>query len=96
MTAAPSTGLVGRINPAAEPGTRSISVFVTLPNADLALKGGMFAAGKVVIAGTAPVNALPAQAVREEGGQSFVYTLKDGQLDRTTGPQAGQPGPQEQ
>lgn len=75
-------GQVGRINPAAEPGTRSISVFVTLPNADLALKGGMFAAGKVLIAGTAPVNALPAQAVREEGGQSFVYTLKDGQLDR--------------
>ncbi len=75
-------GQVGRINPAAEPGTRSISVFVTLPNADLALKGGMFASGKVVVAGTAPVNALPTVAVREEGGQSFVYTLKDGQLDR--------------
>ncbi len=75
-------GNVGRINPAAEPGTRSISVFVTLPNPDLALKGGMFAAGKVVIAGTAPVNALPMQAIREEGGQTFVYTVKDGQLDR--------------
>jgi RND family efflux transporter MFP subunit len=75
-------GVVGRINPAAEPGTRSISVYVTLPNPDQALKGGMFANGKVVVAGTAPVNALPAMAVREEGGQTFVYTLKDGQLDR--------------
>ncbi|MBP8120771.1 MAG: efflux RND transporter periplasmic adaptor subunit, partial [Burkholderiales bacterium] len=35
-------GKVERINPAAEAGSRSISIFVTLPNHDGALKGGMF------------------------------------------------------
>src|SRR5262249_54447205 len=37
------TGRVDRINPATEPGTRSIMVFVTLRNADQSLKAGMFA-----------------------------------------------------
>ena len=75
-------GKVGRINPVAEPGTRAISVFVTLPNADAALRGGMFATGKALITGGSAVNSLPGVAIHEEGGQSFVFTIKDGQLDR--------------
>lgn len=75
-------GRVGRINPAAEAGTRAISIFVALPNADGALKGGMFAKGRIAVSGGAAVNTLPAAAVQEEAGQAFVFALKDGKLDR--------------
>ena len=76
------TGQIGRINPAAEPGTRAISIFVALPNADGALKGGMFAKGSVAINASEPVSALPVAAIQEEGGLNFVYVIKDGKLDR--------------
>lgn len=75
-------GTVDRISPAAELGSRAISVFVSLPNADGALRGGMLASGKLAIAARAPVNTLPGSAVQEEGGQFFVYTVKQGRLDR--------------
>lgn len=76
------TGKVERINPAADIGSRSIAIFVTLPNADASLKGGMFASGRLSVEGKAAVQALPLAAIREEGGQSFVFALKDGKLER--------------
>jgi RND family efflux transporter MFP subunit len=75
-------GQVERINPSAEAGSRSISVFVTLANADGALKGGMFASGRLAALSRGAVNAIPAVALREEGGQSFVFIVKDGKIDR--------------
>ena len=41
------TGRIERVSPAAEAGSRSIAVYASLPNADRALKGGMFANGTV-------------------------------------------------
>ncbi len=73
-------GRVERINPATEPGTRAILVFVSVPNPDLELKGGMFATGRVALAAGAPVTSLPAGAVRSEAGQTFVWTIEDGKL----------------
>lgn len=81
-------GKVERVNPAAEAGSRSISIFVALPNSDGALKGGMFANGTLAAASRASVNAIPLAALITEGGQSFVYTMKDGRVERkpvTTG-----------
>ncbi len=75
-------GTVDRISPAAELGSRAISVFVSLPNVDGALKGGMLASGKMAIAARAPVNTVPSSALQEEGGQFYVFTLKEGLLDR--------------
>jgi RND family efflux transporter MFP subunit len=75
-------GNVERINPAAEAGSRSISIFVTLPNSDAALKGGMFATGTLAAASRASVNAVPIAAVIAEGGQSFVFAVKDGKAER--------------
>ncbi|MEI8326267.1 MAG: efflux RND transporter periplasmic adaptor subunit, partial [Betaproteobacteria bacterium] len=75
-------GQIGRINPAAEAGTRAITVFVALANADGALKGGMFAKGSIAVAAGSAVNTLPAGAIQEEGGLSFVYTISDGKLER--------------
>jgi RND family efflux transporter MFP subunit len=74
------TGRVERINPAAEPGTRAILVYVGIPNADRALRGGMFATGRIALAASAPVPTLPATAIRTEAGQTYVWTVEGGKL----------------
>jgi len=74
------TGRVERINPAAEPGTRAILVYVGIPNADGALRGGMFATGRIALAASAHVPTLPATAIRTEAGQTYVWTVEGGKL----------------
>jgi membrane fusion protein, multidrug efflux system len=76
------TGRIERVNPSAEAGSRSILVFVTLPNADGSLKGGMFANGVLATAMGSEVEVIPVAAVIEEGGQSFVHVVKDGKVER--------------
>lgn len=75
-------GKVDRISPAADAGSRAISVFVNIPNQDGALKGGMFASGALATGGRGQLSALPKLAVREEGGQNFVLVVADGKVDR--------------
>ncbi len=75
-------GKVERINPSAEAGSRSISVFVALPNPEQTLKGGMFATGKLAAQSARPVNAVPLVALREEGGQSFVFVIEKDKIER--------------
>jgi membrane fusion protein, multidrug efflux system len=74
------TGRIERINPSTEAGTRAILVFVGIPNPAQALRGGMFATGRIALAAGAPVPTLPATAVRTEAGQSYVWTIQDGKL----------------
>lgn len=74
------TGRIERINPATEPGTRAILVFVGIPNPNDELRGGMFATGRVALAASSPVLSLPAGAVRTEAGQTFVWGIEDGKL----------------
>ena len=78
----PFTGRVERVNPSAEAGSRSISIFVTLANADGALRGGMFASGSLSARLGTEVDVIPVSAVLEEGGQSYVYVVKDGKVER--------------
>ena len=75
-------GRIGRINPATEPGTRAILVSVGLRNADAALRGGMFATGRIALAAGAPAATLPLAAVRTEAGQSHVWAIEGGKLVR--------------
>ena len=74
------TGRVERMNPSTEPGTRAILVYVGIPNADGALRGGMFATGRIALAASSPVATLPATAVRVEAGQTYVWTVENGKL----------------
>jgi len=74
------TGHVERINPATEPGTRAILVYVGIPNADGTLRGGMFATGRIALSASAPVATLPATAIRTEGGQTYVWLVEDSKL----------------
>ena len=77
------TGRVERINPQTQTGTRSLAVYVTVPNSDSALKGGMFAEGDLVLQRTAPLIAVPSVAVRGDEQGSYVLALKDGVIART-------------
>jgi membrane fusion protein, multidrug efflux system len=76
-------GEVQRINPLTTDGSRSISVYIAVPNADTALKGGMFAQGELQLDSTEPVLAVAQRAIREEAGASYVYTLRDDKIVRT-------------
>ncbi|MEP7208838.1 MAG: efflux RND transporter periplasmic adaptor subunit [Casimicrobiaceae bacterium] len=75
-------GRIERINPATEAGTRAIVVYVGIANRDQALKGGMYATGRVGLAAAAPLPTLPLTALRAEGGQTYVWTVRAGRLER--------------
>jgi len=73
-------GKVARINPLAEAGTRSFKLFVTVPNGDASLRGGMFAQGMVTVSQSKAVPVLPMSAVFEEAGQAYVFSVESGKL----------------
>jgi RND family efflux transporter MFP subunit len=75
-------GRIERINPAATAGSRSISVYAVIENADGLLRAGMFAQGALTLARVDNALAVPASAVREEIGQTFVYAIDNGLLKR--------------
>lgn len=75
-------GTVQRINPSTEPGSRSIAIYVEIANAAGELRGGMFAQGSLVIAESAAAKVIPASAVHEEAGETFVYRIEGDRLAR--------------
>ena len=75
-------GKVERINPMTESGSRSITVYLSVPNPDGALKGGMFGEGTLALDNAAPAPAVPSAAVRNEAGVPYVLVLADGKLQR--------------
>jgi RND family efflux transporter MFP subunit len=75
-------GKVERINPSAEPGTRSIHVYVSLRNEGSLLKSGMFARVRLTLAAERETAALPVSAVRGEGAQTYVWLIAGSRLER--------------
>ncbi len=73
-------GKVERINPMADAASRAIKLFVAVPNAGGLLKGGMFAQGQITLSRSKPVPVVPASALFEEAGQSYVFTVEAGKL----------------
>jgi multidrug efflux pump subunit AcrA (membrane-fusion protein) len=51
-------------------------------NPDGALRGGMFAKGRIVLDRGQPAAVIPATAVREESGQPYVFTIEGGRIAR--------------
>jgi RND family efflux transporter MFP subunit len=76
------TGRVERINPTAEQGSRAITLYISVANRDGVLKGGMFAKGEIQVDRTSPTTVIPAAAVRDEAGQTFVFTIENGKIAR--------------
>lgn len=70
-------GKVARVSPTIDPATRSVSVYVQVPNPDNTLRGGTFATGRVVARTLNDVLAIPTAALRQgqEDGKPFVYRI---------------------
>jgi RND family efflux transporter MFP subunit len=60
----PVAATVTRINPAAQPGSRSIMVYIRVPNPAATLRVGMFGTGSVTVGSTPNALVVPASAVR--------------------------------
>lgn len=75
-------GAIVRINPATQPGTRSILIYVEIPNHDQMLKAGMFAKGSLVLATQRAEVLVPVTALRTDAAATFVYTLAGDRLAR--------------
>ncbi|MBV8063755.1 MAG: efflux RND transporter periplasmic adaptor subunit [Nevskia sp.] len=75
-------GRVDRINPMTEQGSRSITIYLSVPNPDAVLRGGMFAQGSLVLDKSEPAPAIPAAAVRNEAGVPYVLVFADGKIGR--------------
>jgi membrane fusion protein, multidrug efflux system len=77
---APFAGKVARINPATQSGSRSIMVYIQIDNPQRALRVGMFAEAQLTMSKKAGVLAVPAGAIRSDGGKSFVYAIEQDKL----------------
>jgi membrane fusion protein (multidrug efflux system) len=75
-------GHVERINPSADPGSRSIDLYVAFPNEHALVRTGMYANVRLRLTADRETTTLPLTAVQTEAGQSFVWSVKDGHLAR--------------
>ncbi|MDQ2823346.1 MAG: efflux RND transporter periplasmic adaptor subunit [Pseudomonadota bacterium] len=74
------SGKVARINPTTEAGSRAMLVYISVNNADGALRGGMFAKGQITTAKSAVRPLLPLAALRRQGNQDVVYRIDNGSI----------------
>ena len=73
------TGRVARVSPTIDPATRSVTVYVRVPNVSGSLKGGAFASGRVIGRSKPDALVVPAAALRQgRDGQPFVYRIGAG------------------
>ena len=72
------TGRVARISPTIDPASRSITVYVEVPNTSHQLRGGTFATGRVISRTLADALTVPTAAVKQsqEAGHPFVYRIE--------------------
>ncbi len=75
-------GKIARVSPQSQSGSRSIMVYIGVPNPDGALKGGMFAKGNLTLTQRISVIAIPIAALREERGETVVYAIENGRIAR--------------
>jgi RND family efflux transporter MFP subunit len=74
-------GRITRINPTADPTTRQVRIYVSIPNAGRALVGGLFATGRLSTA-TKMGLVVPTSAVDVRGTAPFVMRVKQGKVEK--------------
>jgi RND family efflux transporter MFP subunit len=78
-------GRVARISPSVDPGSRSVTVYVQVPNTEGRLRAGTFASGRIVSRVQEGALVVPIAALRDrEGGDPVVYRVVDGKIDVAT------------
>jgi RND family efflux transporter MFP subunit len=81
------SGKIDRINPAVDPSTGQVRIYVTIPNVEQSLLVGLFAQGRVA-SESLDALALPLEAVDPRTTPPSVMRVRDGRLERvpvTTG-----------
>jgi membrane fusion protein (multidrug efflux system) len=78
--AQPHTGQIVRIAPSTQTGTRSVPVYIALDHRDPQVRAGLFAQGSLAVQTRDSVLTVPATALRDAGGRTFVYAVEDGLL----------------
>jgi RND family efflux transporter MFP subunit len=74
------SGRIERINPAVDPATRQVRIYVNVPNADQSLVAGLFAEGRVATDARRAV-AVPLSAVDRRGTTPVIHRVKGGKVD---------------
>lgn len=74
------TGRIERINPAVDPATRQVRIYVSVPNTEQSLVAGLFAEGRVATDARRAV-AVPLSAVDRRGTAPVIHRLKSGKVD---------------
>lgn len=77
-------GRVTRINPSTQTGSRSVLVYVQVPNPQTLLRAGMFAEGQLTLRSKTSVLALPPGALHKDSNVFYVYVIEDGKLLKKT------------
>lgn len=77
----PFDGRIDRISPQADPATRQVPIFVSIPNKSGRLVAGLFAEGRVVSEASDGL-VVPANAVNESQGGAWVLRVADGKAER--------------
>lgn len=78
------SGRIERINPGTVAGSRAINIYAVIANPDGLLRAGTFVRGAVSLDSDAPVSAIPASAVRDELGTTYVYVIDGDVLKKRT------------
>jgi RND family efflux transporter MFP subunit len=73
-------GRIERINPAVDPATRQVRIYVSVPNTEQELVAGLFAEGRVAT-DTRRAVSVPLSAVDRRGTAPVVHRVKSGRVD---------------
>ena len=74
------SGRIERINPAVDPETRQVRIYVVIPNAGQSLVSGLYAEGRVATDARRAV-AVPTSAVDRRGTAPVIHRLKAGKVE---------------
>lgn len=77
-------GRIARVNATVDPATRQLKVYVSVPNGDRKLVGGLFASGRVILRQVRGALAVPQSAVRADssGAPTYVLVVANGRIAR--------------
>ena len=76
----PFSGRVTRINPSTQTGSRSVLVYVQVPNPQGQLRAGMFAEAQLTLRSKSGVLALPSGALHKDSDVFYVYAIESSKL----------------
>ncbi len=75
-------GRVARVSPTIDPSTRSVTVYVQVPNANGAIRGGTAATGRIVLRTVPDALVVPSAAIRQDAsGASLAYRIRNQLLE---------------